>query len=278
MKRILARPQTEIYKYAVYLCALFFWCGAVYAADSVLILKSGNIPIINETAEAFRAAWHGTVDVRTVKSPSETINVVYYTAAVAIGSKASLVLKSNREESVPALYGLVLSPDEIGLFSNDFIGISPAPDFDLMLTDLKNHTGTIRTMGVVYSSRSEYLLKELNKAAARHNIEIAAHRVSRRYDIPATLEKFRNVDLFYLMPDPLLMDEKDMSQITEFFNKKYVPIVAAHRIALMFGASYAYVLDPSDLGRGLAEEASRALKDNSYKPKIIYLKGRLYKK
>lgn len=263
---------------AVCAVVLLLPAGAVYASDSVLILKSGNMPVINETAEAFRSAWRGNVDVHTVKSPSETINAGYYTAAVAIGSKASLVLKSNHEESIPALYGLVLSPEEIGLFSNNFIGIAPAPDFDNMLNELKSRSGPVRTLGVIYSSRSEYLLEALNKAGAGHDIEIAAYRISGRQEVSLALKKFKNIDLFYLMPDPLLLNEDEMVRILNFFNALYVPVVAAHRIALMFGATYAYVLDPSDIGKGLAEETNHALKDNTYKPKIIYLKGRLYRK
>lgn len=278
MKRILALPRTEIYKCAVCLCALFFLCGHVYASDSVLILKSGNMLIVNEAADAFRSAWRGDVDVYTVKSSSETINTAYYTAAVAIGSKASVVLKSNHEEGMPALYGLVLSPDDIGMFSNKFIGISPVPDFNAMLSDLRSHSGGIRTVGVIYSGRSEYLFEALNQAADKHNITIVARKISGRHEIAGALENLRNIDLFYLMPDPILLNEKDMTQIMKFFNKLYVPTVAAYRIALTFGASYAYVLDPADIGSALAAEASRALKDSSYRPRIIYARGRLYKR
>lgn len=257
--------------------ALFFPVN-VPAADGILILKSGNMPIINEAADAFRSEWRGSIDVYTVKSSSETINTRYYTAAVAIGSKASLVLRSNHTEAVPALYGLVLSPDEIGLFSDNFIGISPAPDFNYMLSDLKMNMGGIRSMGVIYSARSEYFLVALNNAAAKFGISVTAQKISGRHEIAGALEKLRNIDLFYLMPDTILLSENEMMQIMTFFSGIYVPVVATHRIALAFGATYAYVLDPADIGRGLAEETSRALKDSNYRPRIIYLKGRLYKK
>lgn len=256
---------------------LLYWTNAA-AAERVLILKSGNIPIINETAEAFRSAWGNDTDTVTVKSSSDTINTGDYTAAVAIGSKASLVLKSNHKKGFPALYSLVLSPAEIELFSTGFTGISPSPDFNNMLSDLGQRLGNIKRVGVIYSRNSEYLLESLKEAAVKLNISVVAKKISGKYDITDALKEFKDIDLFYLMPDPLLSNETSMVQIFTFFSQTLTPTVATHKITLMFGASYAYAADYTEVGKGLAMEATRMLKDADYRPKMIYLGGRLYTK
>lgn len=266
----------------LYLFPALLFCSpaatAASASESILILKSSNLSIVNQTAEAFKSAWHGAVDIYTVKSSSETINLANYTAVLAIGSKATVVLKANHEDNSPALYGLVLSPADLALFTTKFIGISSAPDFNHMFADLRSNLNSAGTLGVIYSSHSEYLVERLKAAAAGYNIAIEAKKISGKQEIAQALQQFRKIDLFYLIPDPILSSEESMMQIFTFFGLKFVPTIAAHKLALMYGASYVYAVDPSDLGKAMAIEAERALKDRSYRSKTIYLKGRLYKK
>ena len=264
--------------HTIYICIVLIYCTSSAAADRVLILKSGNIPIINETADALKSEWHKGSDIVTIKSSSETINTDDYAAAVAIGSKASTVLKSNHRKGFPAVYSLVLSPSEIDLFTSGFVGISPSPDFNSMLSDLNQRIGAIKTVGVIYSGNSEYLLEPLEGAAAKMNISVEAKRVSGKYEIAGALNEFKKIDLFYLMPDPLLCNETSMVQIFSFFNKTYTPTVGTYKIALMFGASYAYTVEYSEVGKTLAKEVSLMLENTNYRPKMIYLNGRLYTK
>jgi len=251
---------------------------ALYASESVLILKSGNLLPIEEAVEAFRSAWDGDVDIFTVRSASETINTARYPIVIAIGGRAALALKSNYRKGSRALYGMVLSPGSLTLLSTDFIGISPAASFSDMFSDLRSDMAEIEVMGVIYSENSEYILETMRDSIGGTGILLKAVRISSELDIDAALEELKDVDAFYLMPDPLLIPEKNMGRIFGFFERRNIVTVAPYKIALLFGASYVYAVEPPDIGRRLATEALKALKQHGYRPGIVCVKGRLYRK
>lgn len=152
-----------------------------------------------------------------------------------------------------------------------------APEVQLQwLQDLLPQANRV---GILYDpDRSSNLIRELEEAARRKNIEIVLFEVHSPKQLQSGLKFIgRNADVLLAIPDATVYSGKTAKEVLLFSYRNRIPFVGLSSTWVKAGALYAIEVDYQDLGRQTAELAIKILKGGSpekapvfYPEKVAY--------
>lgn len=132
----------------------------------------------------------------------------------------------------------------------------------------------LRRLAVFHTSGAyARYVEELSSEGRRLNIEIIAASVQSDADIPAELRRLiRDMDAFWLLPDPLLVNKETFTTLKYFSRANHIPFYAPTSELAKKGATAAIFNSFVEIGRTAAKAAKEDVRDSStwYPEKINY--------
>jgi putative ABC transport system substrate-binding protein len=208
------------------------------------------------------------------EEPVESLLKRSPTVVVAVGTDAARALKERyahlpSERQPPVVFLMVLDPVAEGLIESmehsgtRFVGVGltirPNRQFRLLL-DL---VSGVRRLGTLYNpddTTSRRLIEQAREDAQRLGLELVAVELRAPAELPralTTLEK--QIDAFWLIPDPLCAAPSAFEQIVAFCHKQKLPLLAFAEPYVRRGALAGIGVDFADQGTTAAELVDQLL-------------------
>jgi putative ABC transport system substrate-binding protein len=107
-----------------------------------------------------------------------------------------------------------------------------------------------RTVGVLYNpDKSGHRIAAAKKAAAKLGLKLIAKQVNSPKELPVAMDAlFRNVDVLWGMPDPVVLSRQTAKAVLLTSFRSQVPFVAPSSVWVKAGALYALDWDYRDVG------------------------------
>jgi ABC-type uncharacterized transport system substrate-binding protein len=249
-------------------------------AEDILILQGGNVGPFKETIEGLRSAITFSMKIIDVVDVNQRIPLCDYRVVIALGSRSAAAMKKNYCKGSGYIYALVLSPAEIKVDDFDnFIGVHPSPSFEGAVSAIKEKNKNTKKIGVVYTKSSQKFLEPLREAAAKQGIGVFSERIESVGEIEAAVDTILSgVDSFFILPDPVILDENVTLYLLKLLKKKNIFIVAPYRALLNYGADMAYAFDFVQMGKDLGALISKIASGKLEGPQLIFIRGSVFTK
>jgi len=202
---------------------------------------------------------------------------------VTIGSKAT-ELVSQSIKDIPIVFSAVLNPVVSGFVSTaktpegNLTGASLDVPLGIQLEKFKLIVPHLRSVGVLYTSETELLIREARSISEDLGIKLVAISVQSEKEIPAVLERLRNeVDGIWAVADPLIFTPQSTQFILLFSLRNGLPLMGLTPSFVQAGALFTLAPDYKDVGRQAGEMALDIISGKDPKevsisvPRLIYL-------
>ncbi len=254
----------------------------------IAILQSGEGSLYEQAVQGFTAemARRGyqagstveyqvlTLKTSSKEEPVESLLKQSPKVVVAVGTDAARLLKERYarlppERQPPVVFLMVLDPVAEGLIESversgtRFVGVGliirPDRQFRLLL-DLASG---IRRLGTLYNpndTTSRRLIEPAREDAQRLGLELMAVELRALRELPQALNTLeKQVDAFWLIPDPLCAAPSAFEQIVAFCHKQKLPLLAFAEPYVRRGALAGIGVDFADQGTAVAELVDQLL-------------------
>ncbi len=183
-----------------------------------------------------------------------------------IGAKAYLLAK-NRTTEIPLLFSAAINWHRLDISEKTYgVANELSPEQELMI--LRDTFPGIKKIGMLYNNEMNHEYVQLIKQqAAALNIQLVDQSISRsitKDEINAVLDEiFPKVDLFWMISDPVALDNRDfVGQIFQIAKRQKKPVYAYSDVYIKYGAVLAATADSITIGRQVANIISM-LKTNT---------------
>jgi len=197
------------------------------------------------------------------KSPPDII--------IALGTGADEIAQTVFPD-IPVLGTMMIQENTLRHKAKDAaILVQFAPEVQLQW--LQNLLPQAKRVGILYDPvKSSNLIRELEEAARRKNIEIVLFEVDSPKQLQTGLKYIsRNADVLLAIPDATVYTGKTAKEVLLFSYRNRIPFVGLSSTWVKAGALYAIEVDYRDVGRQAAELASKILQGGSPgKPPVFY--------
>ena len=151
------------------------------------------------------------------------------------------------------------------------VKISMVPDPDFLLSTIKIIQPAIRSLGVFWLSPwYSNIVREFKAAGDRSGIEVKAFQLEKLDTLPSLLRsEISKLDAFWVPPDPQLMNQDTMQQLTDFSWDNGIAFYGSARSLAKGGAVASLGLSFAESGRAAAKAALDALGGRVVQ-KVIY--------
>ncbi|MCX7870210.1 MAG: hypothetical protein N2485_01355 [bacterium] len=238
--------------------------------EKVLIIKGKDIEPVNLTVQGFLSQYPSDLcDIYNLKDIKK-IDINRYQVIIALTSEAAYQLKNYNLKNKLVIYGLVLSPEKLGVLGK-FIGFSIYPPFEQVFKDLKQRYPNIKSVGLVFNQKN-YAVEEAYKAAKNLNLNCILIPID-NYNYRNALKQIEKVDIVYLFSDSIVLEENNLLFLINSIKSLNKIIVSAHKVLLKYGADAAYSIDYFQLGTNIAniiKKNDSLVYDNTYKVYFPY--------
>lgn len=242
--------------------------GRAPAADDVVAVLSSGSGAYLEAFSAFQAAYGAAVPQYEISGGRVALPPEVRTV-VAFGNKASAAAYP------PAVNVIsVISP---GLFSKPRGGkgrdikIGMIPDFRRLFATIKRIQPSLSRLGVFRMKQTYMPYEEDMKAAGAENgIRVLVRGIPDTDELPAILRgSVKEIDAFWLPPDPLLFSPETILIFTEFSWGNKLPLYAATKGLAREGACASVGVSFAESG-ATAARALKALQAGQPVPPLVY--------
>ena len=202
---------------------------------------------------------------------------------VTIGSKAT-ELVSQSIKDIPVVFSAVLNPVVSGFVSTErtpegnLTGASLDVPLGIQLEKFKLIVPHLRSVGVLYTSETEPLIREARSISEDLGIKLVAISIESEKEIPAVLERLRNeVDGIWAVADPVIFTPQSTQFILLFTLRNGLPLMGLTPSFVQAGALFTLAPDYKDVGRQAGEMALEIISGKDPKqvsisvPRLIYL-------
>jgi putative ABC transport system substrate-binding protein len=202
---------------------------------------------------------------------------------VTIGSKATELVSQDIKD-IPIVFSAVLNPAISG-----FVPARDAPEVNLtgasldvplriQLEKFKLIVPDLKTLGVLYTSETEPLIREAQSVSGDLGIELVPLSIESEKEIPSALQEFKNeVDGIWAVADPLIFTPQSTQFILLFTLRNGLPLMGLTPSFVEAGALFTLAPDYKDVGRQAGEMALEIVSGKDPKqvsismPRMIYL-------
>lgn len=239
-------------------------------ASDLIILTSGSAPLYQEGVESFRRNLPAQIHTETLsldgrleqaRSIGEYVRASHPKLVFAVGLKAAVTAKTQFPDT-PTLFAMVLSPGDHELPSGRMVGISQQPPIRVQIEHLRALAPTVQRIGVLYDGHKRNLfVEEAQTIAKTLSLQIVAHPISRREDVPETLHTMLpSIDLLWVIQDSTILSEETIDAILRLTLRHKIPIFTFSATLVKRGALGALTLSPTAIGQQAALLAQKILK------------------
>lgn len=203
---------------------------------------------------------------------------------ITIGSYATLRVSKNFPKR-PIIFANVLNPMASGFINSvnrpgsNITGASLDIPLEIQFNYFKRVVGSIKKMGVLYSSETENIIKQAAIAARQLGIELVAIRIESEKDIPQALDSLCRIsDAIWSVADQLVYTSRSTKHIVLQTLRHGLPMMGFSQSLVEAGGLFTLDFDFKDVGRQAGEIAVRVLHGTSPSviptstPGIIYFK------
>jgi len=254
----------------------------------IAILQSGEGSLYEQavqglTAEMARRGYRAgstveylilTLKASSKEDPVESLLKREPKVVIAVGTDAARALKERyarlpSERQPPVVFLMVLDPVADGLIESversgtRFVGVGltirPQRQFRLLL----DITSSVRRLGTLYNpddATSRRLIEQAREDAQRLGLELVAVELRAPSELPQALTALeKQIDAFWLIPDPLCAAPSAFEQIVGFCLKHKLPLLAFAEPYVRRGALAGIGVDFADQGAIAAELVDQLL-------------------
>ncbi|MFQ5700598.1 MAG: ABC transporter substrate binding protein [Acidobacteriota bacterium] len=191
-------------------------------------------------------------------------------AIVAIGSRAAR-LSRRWIKDIPVVYTMVLDPVAEDLSTTNLCGITLNGGFDDQLARLALVKPDARRVATIYNPRTlAHAVGRLRRAARDHAMELVARPAREAARIPAVLETLdrQEIDAFFLLLDPELMDIRSFEMIRRYTASRNLVFIVPDSSLVAVGGTFSFTPGFRELGAQAARMVARIILDGE-QPALI---------
>ncbi len=179
----------------------------------------------------------------------------------SIGTKAYSVARNYAKDKA-VLFSAVINWRRLGLNDKSYgvaNELSPAQEISL----LRYFFPAVKKIGLIYSDFNRLYLEEIKKDAAPLGMQIIERHVNNTDDVAAVLEELLpKIDIFWVISDPVVLENKDsVQQMMDLIKQQQKPVYAYSDTFIKYGAILTVSPDTGTIGRQSAN-LIMSLKDN----------------
>jgi putative ABC transport system substrate-binding protein len=166
---------------------------------------------------------------------------------------------------------ILLSPK-----SDNIFGVSNEFNSEMLLTLFRLFFPETNDIGIIYSDQyNKEWIEKLKFNAKNVNIRIIAQNISQRNAFyPAMINLLKQIKVFWLISDPVVMkNKKNLFEIKYLCNKYNVPIFSYNSLFIDYGVTLTISSDLPTIGRQAASIANDLLSNRKISNKIQYPAG-----
>lgn len=164
----------------------------------------------------------------------------------SVGTKASRFVKENVTD-VPVVFAAVLDPTD--LKGVNITGASMDIPVEINLAEIKKIFPGRRKLGVLYSTRTVHLYKEIQQSCEKANFQLTGMMIKDDKEFPAAVKKIsRRVDFFLMVPDPDIYFPGSVEHLLLESLRNKFPVIGLSSFYTKSGALISFECDYGDLG------------------------------
>ncbi|MGE0085265.1 MAG: ABC transporter substrate-binding protein [Desulfococcaceae bacterium] len=270
-------------KYTVLICLFLFFlfsAGILSAGDApavLLINSNANVEKYRTVQEEFKKSI--AMPVTEIDLGSQEVGEKELRSAGAylvycIGAKA-YSLCSRYLEDTPTVFSSLINWQRLSLSSKAY-GVSNELNARMPIYMFRSVFPEVKKIGILYSR--EYTMqwfKDTAEQAGELGIEIVGRTVSGQKDIlPAVKELAAEVKALWLIPDPMVMPEKQyLYDILKTCQENRMPVFTYHSAFVELGAVLSVAVDDPTIGRQAAGIAAELLSGKKPEERVQFPAG-----
>lgn len=204
-------------------------------------------------------------DPQLLAGQMDQIKALQPALIVTVGSMATEVI-SGKITDRPIVFSAVLNPETSGFVESlarpgkNITGASLDIPFNVQFTYFKQVIGSIKKIGVLYTSETANLIPPAKALAKAEGLELVAVEVQSEKDIPAAMDMLNGqVDGIWSVADAQIFTQRSTKFILLNTLRNAKPFMGFSRNLVESGALFALDFDYKDIGRQSGEIALRVL-------------------
>ena len=190
---------------------------------------------------------------------------------VAVGLKAALVLNRGLP-SVPSIFCMVLDPGKYHLPKSNMMGIALEIPFKDQMQSLQDVLPTVKRVGVLYNpDKTGRIVNAALPHAQSLGVELVSRKVLSERDVPNSLRAIVNqIDALWLVPDSTVLTADSFNFLLKTTLDANIPVIGFSPDLVSKGALLSIHFNYEDVGKQVAQLASRILHGKGFKMGVIH--------
>lgn len=263
------RSNQMIRRFILILVLTLFAASA--QAQNVLILKSQDLDSYNEAISGVidgLSAAGANIEQTDISAQQGTFKNLWQSQpdlVISIGTKATKVAKE-RITNVPMVFAMVFEPhkngitDQPGQPTQNITGVAADIPVDVHLSYIERIMPNVKQVGLLYSTFSQTFISELMTEVESRPLSVTSIEVNSSKDVPSALQKLDgNIDAFWIIPDPTVVEKNSRQQIMLHLLRNNVPIIGIAPNFVKAGAVYCLSIDSYQVGKQAADISNQIL-------------------
>lgn len=244
---------------------LFLSCGWITTiaphafGTEFVVLKSSESPYYVQAVQGFRKELPPDIRIIEYTLPEsaiearelgQSIRAAHPDLLLTVGLKASLTAKAEIPD-IPVIFCLVLNPELHGLPAPNMTGISVKIELSTQLNQIKLLVPKARRIGLLYAEQQEAAtIPKAKRHAKSLGLQLIAVPVKDRDQVFEALHTLLpQIDLFWLLPDHIVVTEESIPILVNASLEANVPLFGFSSTLVQRGALGALVIAPEDAGK-----------------------------
>ena len=189
-----------------------------------------------------------------------TLNPSKFAALVAVGPEALRYLLP-RVGSVPLVYGMILSPDNLlGIMARPPCGVSLNIPIKAQLAAIRQHFPSVVRLGILFDPvNNQNWFNEATTVAATLGMQLLPLQVSRQDGKLDILGDFAVLDGILFVPDKSVIAKAVIQHVIKQAVLKRIPVVGYNQFFHDSGASLSFIIDYPQIGHQVADQVRQLL-------------------
>jgi len=263
MKHLLVR-------YAVILAGMFLLSAPVQAA-TVCVVSNEKIAAMTTMAETFKNTLRYGLDKVSFSSiaadASTTISDTDFSSfdLVFVTSSDSFKIIAPRTPK-PIVFSIIFDPNvhPLEVTGKNITGITLSVSPEQYAAAIKEVLPSVKNVGVFYSAGMNGFVSKVKPVFELAGLTLKAVSVESFDKIPQAVESMgKSIDLFWLIPDPVLYNSESIPYVLKYYAENHTPVMGFGNNVTKAGALFSCVYNFEDAGRQAGEIALRVLNGES---------------
>ncbi|HEU0265061.1 MAG TPA: ABC transporter substrate binding protein [Geobacterales bacterium] len=164
-------------------------------------------------------------------------------------------------KGTPIVHAMVLERQGTELKGEQIAGVSMYIDPETQLQEIRKAVPGMRRLGIIYNpEHSSRFVSRARAAAESQGITLVSREIKGERELFRALDSMvKQVDGFWLIPDPTVVNPRTIEYLHLFFLEQRLPIISFSEVYLDYGAYLAITIDPRDIGKQAGEMAQAIL-------------------